>query len=418
MVKEMMQIGERARQAARDLARVSGAAKNRALAAMADGLERGAVALQRENEKDLRAGREKGLSAAMLDRLNLTEARIRQMAEGIRQVMALEDPVGEVVGMKPRPNGLLIGRMRVPLGVIGIIYESRPNVTADAAALAVKSGNAVILRGGSEALNSNRAIVAILAEGLSAAKLPQAAVQFVDTADRAAVSALLAMDRHVDVIIPRGGKGLIERVSAESRIPVIKHLDGICHTYIDAGADLDMAVALTLNGKMQRTGVCNATETLLVHTSMASVCLPVIGQKLQDAGCVMRCCPETLGHLARFGGIPAEESDWGTEYLDAILAIRMVASMEEAIDHIEKYGSRHTDTIVTQDHARALRFLREVDSSSVMVNASTRFSDGFEYGLGAEMGISTDKLHVRGPVGLEGLTTLKYIVLGTGQIRG
>ncbi|HIJ84005.1 MAG TPA: glutamate-5-semialdehyde dehydrogenase, partial [Magnetococcales bacterium] len=327
-VREMTQIGQRARSAARQLARVSGAAKNAALTAMADGLLRGAASLRQENAKDLHAGQEKGLSAAMLDRLNLTDARIKGMAEGIIQVVALEDPVGEITGMKPRPNGLLIGRMRVPLGVIGIIYESRPNVTADAAALAVKSGNAVILRGGSEALNSNRAIVQILVEGLEKAKLPQDAVQFVNTTDRAAVGALLSMDRYVDVIIPRGGKGLIERIIAESRIPVIKHLDGICHTYIDQDAHPDMAVTLTLNGKMQRTGVCNATETLLVHASMAASFLPVVGQKLKETGCVMRCCPESLRHLAPLGGIPATEADWDTEYLDAILAIRVVASLE------------------------------------------------------------------------------------------
>ncbi|MBF0422026.1 MAG: glutamate-5-semialdehyde dehydrogenase [Magnetococcales bacterium] len=415
---EMTQIGQRARQAARHLSRVSGAAKNRALTAMAEGLLRSMDDLKRENAKDLDGGRERGLSTAMLDRLHLTDARIQAMAEGIFQVVALEDPVGEVVGMKPRPNGLMVGRMRVPLGVIGIIYESRPNVTADAAALAVKSGNAVILRGGSEALNSNRAIVKVLVEGLKEATLPVEAVQFVNTTDRAAVGALLRLDEYVDVIIPRGGKGLIEKVIADSRIPVIKHLDGICHTYIDQDADLDMAITLTLNGKMQRTGVCNATETLLVHAAMASACLPILGQKLKEAGCLMRCCPETLKHLAPFGGVAATAEDWDTEYLDAILSIKVVASMEEAMDHIETHGSQHTETIVTQDHARAMRFLREVDSSSVMVNASTRFSDGFEYGLGAEMGISTDKLHVRGPVGLEGLTTLKYIVLGTGQTRG
>ncbi|MBF0145102.1 MAG: glutamate-5-semialdehyde dehydrogenase [Magnetococcales bacterium] len=416
--QEMTRMGQQARQAARQLARASGAAKNAALNAMTDGLIRNTLHLQRENEKDLLAGREKGLSAAMLDRLTLTNARIQGMAEGIAQVAALEDPVGEIIGMKPRPNGLMIGRMRVPLGVIGIIYESRPNVTADAAALSVKSGNAVILRGGSEAIHSNRAIAAILAEGLEMAQLPRSAVQLVQTPDRAAVGALLSMNQHVDVIIPRGGKGLIERIIAESHIPVIKHLHGICHTYIDQDADVDMAIKLTLNGKMQRTGVCNATETLLVHAAMADTCLPPIGQTLKEAGCVMRCCPETLKRLAPLGGIPATDEDWDTEYLDAILSIRVVASMDEAMDHIERHGSQHTDTIVTRDHARAMRFLREVDSSSVMVNASTRFSDGFEYGLGAEMGISTDRLHVRGPVGLEGLTTLKYIVLGAGQTRG
>ncbi|MBF0433806.1 MAG: glutamate-5-semialdehyde dehydrogenase [Magnetococcales bacterium] len=418
VIVEVTEMGKRARQAARELARMSGLAKNQALTAMAKELLDNKVDLQRENAKDLQAGREKGLSSAMLDRLNLTDARIHAMAEGISQVASLEDPVGEIVGMKPRPNGLLIGRMRVPLGVIGIIYESRPNVTADAAALAVKSGNAVILRGGSEALHSNRAIVHMLGHGLKQAQLPVDAVQFINTIDRAAVGALLSLDRYVDIIIPRGGKSLIERVIADSRIPVIKHLDGICHTYIDRDADLDMAVTLTLNGKMQRTGVCNATETLLVHAAMATDCLPRIGQKLQEAGCVMRCCPESLKHLQSWGGMAATAEDWDTEYLDAILSIKIVGSLEEAMDHIATHGSQHTDTIVTQNHERAMRFVREVDSSSVMVNASTRFSDGFEYGLGAEMGISTDKLHVRGPVGLEGLTTLKYIVFGAGQIRG
>ncbi|MBF0132922.1 MAG: glutamate-5-semialdehyde dehydrogenase [Magnetococcales bacterium] len=417
-VKEMTQIGQQARQAARHLVRASGTAKNAALSAMAQGLIQHSASLQQENEKDLRAGQEKGLSAAMLDRLTLTPSRIEAMAEGIHQVVALEDPVGAITEMKPRPNGLLIGRMRVPLGVIGIIYESRPNVTADAAALAVKSGNAVILRGGSEAIHSNRAIVSILVAGLQTAQLPRNAVQFVNTTDRAAVGALLRLDRYVDVIIPRGGKSLIQRVIAESHIPVIKHLDGICHTYVDEDANLDMAVALTLNGKMQRTGVCNATETLLVHTAMAANFLPVVGQKLTEKGCSLRCCPEALPYLAPLGGVLATEEDWDTEYLDAILSIRVVATMEAAMDHIQTHGSQHTDVIVTQNHERAMRFLKEVDSSSVMVNASSRFSDGFEYGLGAEMGISTDKLHVRGPVGLEGLTTLKYIVLGTGQTRG
>ncbi|MBF0110146.1 MAG: glutamate-5-semialdehyde dehydrogenase [Magnetococcales bacterium] len=417
-VGDMIQMGQQARQAARLLTRASGMAKNAALNAMAEGLRSQSGPLKRENDRDLQAAREKGLSAAMLDRLHLTDARIEAMATGITQVAALEDPVGEITEMKPRPNGLMVGRMRVPLGVIGVIYESRPNVTADAAALSVKSGNAIILRGGSEAIHSNRAIVALLAAGLIKAGLPPHAIQFIDTADRAAVGTLLSMNRYVDVIIPRGGKGLIERVMAESRIPVIKHLDGICHTYIDEEADRDMAIALTLNGKMQRTGVCNATETLLVHASLADSFLPEVGAKLKEAGCVMRCCAESLKRLAPLGGVPATEEDWDTEYLDAILSIRVVEDLEEAMDHIEHHGSQHTETIVTRNHDRAMRFLREVDSSSVMVNASTRFSDGFEYGLGAEMGISTDKLHVRGPVGLEGLTTLKYIVLGTGQTRG
>ncbi len=412
-------IAKEARNAARTMAGISGEKKNRALETMADLIIAQTAELQKENELDLAAAEQNGLTSAMIDRLRLTDARIQGMAEGLRQVAALPDPVGEITEMKPRPNGLQVGRMRVPLGVIGIIYESRPNVTADAAALCVKSGNAVILRGGSEARYSNRAIAAILARGLDEAGLPKAAVQFIDTTDRAAVGALLKCDEDVDVIIPRGGKGLIQRIIDDSRIPVIKHLDGICHTYIDKYADPQMAEELAFNGKMQRTGVCNATETLLVHEMVAEAFLPWIGRRLMDAGCEIRGC-ELTQELSgpEVPVVPATPEDWDTEYLEAIISIKVVESLDAAMAHIEAHSSRHTEVIVTEIHSRAMRFLREVDSSSVMVNASSRFSDGFEYGLGAEMGISTDKLHVRGPVGLEGLTSLKYVVLGEGQIRG
>ncbi len=409
-------MGQKARQASRKLALVDGAAKNRALLVLAERIVGQAQSLQAINKKDLDAARENGLTEAMIDRLRLTDDRIEGMAEGLRQVASLDDPVGEITEIKPRPNGMNVGRMRVPLGVIGIIYESRPNVTADAAALCIKSGNAVILRGGSEARHSNRAIAACLAAGLEAANLPGEAVQFIDTTDRAAVGALLRCDQYVDIIIPRGGKGLISRVMEESRIPVIKHLDGICHTYIDREADLVMGLDLAFNGNMQRTGVCNATETLLVHEAVAADFLPQICQRLRAANCEIRGC-ERSQQLAGVSIQAATAEDWDMEYLEAILAIRVLPSMEAAMDHIEAHSSRHTEVIVTRDHARAMRFLREVDSSAVMVNASSRFNDGFQFGLGAEMGISTDKLHVRGPVGLEGLTCLKYIVLGSGQLR-
>lgn len=417
-VELLEEIGRRARRAARVMAAVGGDARNRALQVMARRLVDDAEALKAANALDLEVAEANGLTPAMVDRLRLTDKAIAAMADGVREVAALPDPVGEITELKPRPNGMLVGRMRVPLGVIGIIYESRPNVTADAAALCVKSGNAVILRGGSESIHSNRAIAARLAEGLGEAGLPAEAVQFIDTPDRAAVGALLKCDRHVDVIIPRGGKGLIQRVMEESRIPVIKHLDGICHTYVDRFADLAMADDLTFNGKMQRTGVCNATETLLVHKSVAGAFLPVAARRLHQAGCELRGCDRTRSLLENVVPVvPATPEDWDTEHLDAILSVRVVESLDEALAHIEAHSSRHTETIVTRDHQRAMRFLREVDSSAVMVNASTRFNDGFQFGLGAEMGISTDKLHVRGPVGLEGLTCLKYIVLGEGQLR-
>ncbi|MEO5362492.1 MAG: glutamate-5-semialdehyde dehydrogenase [Magnetococcus sp. DMHC-8] len=415
---DVLAMARRARQAARQLAMADGQAKNRALQVMAAQLLHDAPRLQQENERDLQAAQASGLGAALIDRLRLTDGRIQAMAEGVRQVALLDDPVGEITSLKVRPNGMRVGRMRVPLGVIGVIYESRPNVTADAAALCVKSGNAVILRGGSEAYHSNRAIADCLLQGLRAASLPVEAVQYIDTTDRSAVGDLLRCDEFVDVIIPRGGKDLIARIVAESHIPVIKHLDGICHTYVDDEADLEMALALTLNGKMQRTGVCNATETLLVHQTVAHTFLPAVCQQLAAAGCELRVCPRTRALVQeRVTVVDARPEDWDTEYLDAILSIRVVASLTEALEHIETHSSRHTEVIVTRNHAHAMRFLREVDSSSVMVNASSRFSDGFEFGLGAEMGISTDKLHVRGPVGLEGLTTLKYIVLGDGQLR-
>ncbi|MBF0164871.1 MAG: glutamate-5-semialdehyde dehydrogenase [Magnetococcales bacterium] len=411
-------IGSQARAAARTLSASDGTARNRALEFMAQRLWEDRAALQEANALDLAQAEANGLPPAMIDRLRLTDKVIQSMADGVREVMALPDPVGEITEMRPRPNGMLVGRMRVPLGVIGIIYESRPNVTADAAALCVKSGNAVILRGGSEAWHSNRAIAARLALGLSAANLPAEAVQFIDTTDRAAVGALLKCDRYVDVIIPRGGKGLIQRVIEESHIPVIKHLDGICHTYVDRYADLTMAEELTFNGKMQRTGVCNATETLLVHEAVAESFLPAMAQRLVAAGCELRGCDRTRAILGTAVPVtPVTPEDYDTEHLAAILSVRVVPSLTEAIAHIAAHASQHTETIVTRDHPRAMRFLREVDSSAVMVNASTRFNDGFQFGLGAEMGISTDKLHVRGPVGLEGLTCLKYIVLGDGQLR-
>ncbi|MBF0143919.1 MAG: glutamate-5-semialdehyde dehydrogenase [Magnetococcales bacterium] len=412
------EMGSAARQAARALAWSSGESKNLALEAMARILLEQTGPLQTANALDLAVAQSKGLEAALIDRLRLTELRIREMAAGIRQVIALPDPVGAIENLSRRPNGMQVGRMRTPIGVIGIIYESRPNVTADAAALCVKSGNAVILRGGSEAYHSNRAIATCLAAGLAEAGLPAAAIQFVDTTDREAVGALLSLSQYVDVIIPRGGKELIKRVMQGTTIPVIKHLDGICHTYIDRDADLAMAAELTFNGKMQRTGVCNATETLLVHEAVAAAFLPPMARRLHEAGCELRGCDRTreiLGDTVPV--VVATPEDWDTEYLAAILSVRVVPTLTEALAHIEAHSSRHTEVIVTRDHARAMRFLREADSSAVMVNASSRFNDGFQFGLGAEMGISTDKLHVRGPVGLEGLTTLKYVVLGEGQLR-
>ncbi|ODC03958.1 glutamate-5-semialdehyde dehydrogenase [Terasakiispira papahanaumokuakeensis] len=411
----MRQLGEEARRASRLLTKLDTADKNRALMLTADILDAARETLVSANQRDLDAGRAKGLDAALLDRLALTPARIDSMIEGVRQVAALPDPVGEVTDLHRLNSGIEVGKMRVPLGVIGIIYESRPNVTVEAASLCLKSGNASILRGGSEAIESNRAIAACLKQGLVQAGLPESLVQVVETTDRAAVGELITMTEYVDVIVPRGGKSLIERVSREARVPVIKHLDGICHVYIDAMADDDKAIAIALNAKTHRYGTCNTMETLLVHETKAATILPQLAEAYAEHQVELRGCPRTLSILSQ--AKPATSEDWDTEYLAPILAIRVVADMNEAIEHINQHGSHHTDSIVTENYTLARRFLREVDSSSVMVNASTRFADGFEYGLGAEIGISTDKLHARGPVGLEGLTSQKYIVLGDGQVR-
>jgi glutamate-5-semialdehyde dehydrogenase len=411
----MRQVGEQARAASRVLARADSATKDRALAAAAAALRRDAARLLAANAEDVAEARANGLEPALLDRLALTPAGVEAMAEGLEQIARLPDPVGAITDLQQRPSGIRVGRMRVPLGVIGIIYESRPNVTADAAGLCLKSGNAAILRGGSEALRCNRAIAACMREGLAAAGLPQMAIQVVATADRAAVGELLSMNRYVDIIVPRGGKGLIERVMAESRIPMIKHLDGVCHVYIDDRADLGKAIRIADNAKTQRYGTCNTMETLLVAEGVASAVLPPLAKIYFDKGVELRGDEAARKLVPAIK--PASEDDWYAEYLAPILAVRVVRDIDQAMEHIAKYGSAHTDAIVTEDVAHAQRFLREVDSSSVMVNASTRFADGFEYGLGAEVGISTDKLHARGPVGLEGLTSQKYVVLGDGQIR-
>lgn len=411
----MQDIGRRAKAAARLLSRAETSAKNTALLAMAQALEESTAVLIGANEKDLQSGRDNGLDAAMLDRLTLNESRIAMMAEGLRQIAALADPVGEITDLKYQPSGIQVGKMRVPLGVIGIIYESRPNVTADSAGLCLKSGNAAILRGGSEAIHSNKAIAACIQTGLTRAGLSADGVQVIETTDRAAVGELIRMKEYVDVIVPRGGKGLIERISAEATVPVIKHLDGICHVYIDDKADFDKAIKVAYNAKTQRYGTCNTMETLLVADGIAERILPELGRKYQEAGVELRGCARSRDILP--GIKAATEEDWRTEYLAPILSIRVVAGLDEAIDHIQTYSSAHTDAIVTEDFTRARRFLREVDSGSVMVNASTRLADGFEYGLGAEIGISNDKLHVRGPVGLEGLTSQKFIVLGEGHVR-
>ncbi|MGD2082968.1 MAG: glutamate-5-semialdehyde dehydrogenase [Chromatiales bacterium] len=408
-------LGGRARAASRALAAAATAEKDGALLAVARELEAGREALAAANRRDLEAGAAAGLEPALLDRLELTSARIDAMIEGLQQIAALPDPVGEMFDLRYRPSGIQVGRMRVPLGVVGIIYESRPNVTADAAALCLKSGNAALLRGGSEAFHSNQAIAACIHRGLEAAALPADAVQVVGTTDRAAVGAMIAMPEYVDVIIPRGGKGLIERISRDARVPVIKHLDGVCHVFIDDEADLEKAMQVAFNAKTQRYGTCNTMETLLVAEGVAEDVLPELGRMLQEKGVELRGC-ETTRRLVP-GTNPAAEEDWAAEYLAPILAVRVVKDIDEAIDHITRYGSQHTDSIVTESFTRARRFLREVDSSSVMVNASTRFADGFEYGLGAEIGISTDKFHARGPVGLEGLTSVKFVVLGDGHVR-
>ena len=411
----MLAIGKAARAASRAMAVADSHAKNTALTAMATAIEHAAKVLLHENARDVEAAKAKKLDVAAIDRLTLTPARIAAMADGLRQIAALPDPVGEITGLKYRPTGIQVGQMRVPLGVVGIIYESRPNVTADAAGLCLKSGNAAILRGGSEALHSNQAIAACVHTGLKAAGLPETAVQVIETTDRAAVGELITMHEYVDIIVPRGGKGLIERLMQESRIPMIKHLHGVCHVYIDEAADFDKALRIADNAKTQRLGTCNTMETLLVARGIADKILPPLCKIYADKKIELR------GDDAARKIVPgmkiATEDDWYTEYLDAILSIRIVDGLDAAIDHITRYGSQHTDAIVTEDISRARRFLREVDSSSVMVNASTRFADGYEYGLGAEIGISTDKLHARGPVGLEGLTSLKYVVIGDGQVR-
>jgi glutamate-5-semialdehyde dehydrogenase len=415
-VKEYMQgVGKTARAASRLMALADTATKNRALTEIASSLQNETALLLAANARDVAAARANGMDSASLDRLTLTEKTVHGMAEGLLQIAQLPDLIGAISDMNYRPSGIQVGKMRVPLGVIGIIYESRPNVTADAAGLCLKSGNAAILRGGSEAIHSNQAIAACVHAGLRIAGLPETAVQVVTTTDRAAVGELITMKEYVDVIVPRGGKGLIERISAEARIPVIKHLHGVCHVYIDDEADLDMAIRIADNAKTHRYGVCNAMETLLVAEGIAARILPRLSRIYLDKNVELRG-DETARSLVAQMKVASEE-DWHTEYLEPILAVRVVSGLDEAIAHIATYGSQHTDSIVTENYTRAMRFLREVDSSSVMVNASTRFADGFEYGLGAEIGISTDKIHARGPVGLEGLTSQKYIVLGSGQIR-
>jgi glutamate-5-semialdehyde dehydrogenase len=411
----MHDVGRRARAAARAVARADTKTKNRALKEMATAIERSRRRLLEANALDVAEARRQQLEPAMIDRLTLTSAVIAAMADGLRQIAALPDPVGEITASRKRPSGIRVARMRVPIGVVAIIYESRPNVTADAAGLCIKSGNAAILRGGSEALHSNQAIGACVHAGLSAAGLPEAAVQVIETADRAAVGELITMQDAVDVVVPRGGKNLIARLMRESRIPMIKHLHGVCHTYIDDKADLKKAIRIADNAKTQRLGTCNTMETLLVARGIADRVLPPLSKIYRDKGIELRGDEASRKIVPDMK--PATEEDWYTEYLDAILSVRVVKDMDEAIEHIALYGSQHTDAIVTQDKTRAKRFLREVDSSSVMVNASTRFADGYEYGLGAEVGISTDKLHARGPVGLEGLTSLKWVVFGNGQIR-
>jgi glutamate-5-semialdehyde dehydrogenase len=414
--KTVKKIAEDALNASRRLSRISANEKNAVLLRMADELDKRRDVLLAENNRDVTGAREKGLSAAMIDRLTMKDATIESMALGLREVAALPDPVGKVTSMWRRPNGLLVGRMRIPLGVIGIIYESRPNVTVDASALCLKSGNAVILRGGSEAIHSNLAIAAVLQDVLRESPLPDKAVQVIPLTDREAVSAMLQLDEHIDLIIPRGGEDLIRAVVAQSKIPVIKHYKGVCHIFVDATADLDMAVNICVNAKVQRPGVCNALETLLVHEAIAPAFLPKAAEGLQKAGVLLRGCEKTRKILNPIDA--AVEEDWYAEYLDLILSVKIVASIDDAIAHIEKYGSLHTESIITKDYANAQRFLNEVNSSTVAVNASTRFSDGFELGLGAEIGISTTKLHAFGPMGLEELTTSKFIIYGNGQVRG
>ena len=412
MIEEM---GKNAKDAARHLKRVDRTKKDVALERMAHKLTQRQESIRRENQKDLSAAREKGLTSAMMDRLTLDDKTIQSMADGLMEVAALPDPVGEVIGMWKRPNGLVVGRVRIPLGVIGFIYESRPNVTVDAASLCLKSGNAVILKGGSEAIHSNLILGDILREALEEADLPQKAIQVIPTTDREAVGILLSLEDHVDIIIPRGGEGLIRFVTANSRIPVLKHYKGVCHIYVDESADLGIANDVCFNAKVQRPGVCNAMESMLVHKRVAGDFLPPMVKRLQEAGVEIRGCPETLGLIP--DAIPADESDWYAEFLDLIVSVKIVSSMDEALDHIDKYGSNHTEAIITKDYNRSQRFLTEVDSSVVLVNASTRFNDGNQLGLGAEIGINTSKLHAFGPMGLEELTTTKFIVYGDGQVR-
>ena len=418
-IQEYMQdVGTRARAASRAMARADSATRNRALSLIAAAIVRDADLLRAANQRDLDAAASAGLAPAMLDRLTLSDAAIATMVEGLTQIVALADPIGEISNMKFRPTGIQVGQMRVPLGVIGIIYEARPNVTVDAAGLCIKSGNATILRGGSEAIHCNRALAKLVAEGLAGAGLPEDAVQVVDTTDRAAVGALITMPEYVDVIVPRGGKGLIARLMEEATVPMIKHLDGICHVYIDAKADIAKALDIGFNAKCHRYGTCNTMETLLVARAIAPTVLPQLAERYLTKQVELRADPEALAILQGYPHLEAAtEEDWRTEYLAAILSVKVVDGIDEAMDHINRYSSKHTESIITEDYSDALRFLREVDSASVMVNASTRFADGFEYGLGAEIGISNDKLHARGPVGLEGLTSLKYVVFGHGEVR-
>jgi glutamate-5-semialdehyde dehydrogenase len=414
----MHTLGRKARAASRAMARADGATRNRALLLIAEAIERDAALLSAANQLDLDAARGAGLAPALLDRLALSPSAISTMVEGLRQIASLPDPIGEISNMKSRPSGIQVGQMRVPLGVIGIIYEARPNVTVDAAGLCIKSGNAAILRGGSEAIHCNRALAKLVTEGLSQAGLPLEAVQVVDTVDRAAVGAMITMPQYVDVIVPRGGKGLIARLIEEATVPMIKHLDGICHVYIDDKADLAKALPIAFNAKCHRYGTCNTMETLLVARSVAPSVLPQLAELYKTKEVELRADEEARAILAGYPHLSAAvEEDWSTEYLAPILAVKIVAGIDEAMDHIDRYSSKHTEAIITEDYSAALRFLREVDSASVMVNASTRFADGFEYGLGAEIGISNDKLHARGPVGLEGLTSLKYVVFGHGEVR-
>jgi len=414
----MNDLGARARAASRAMAKADTAAKNLALSLIAAAIRRDAAALRAANELDLAAAKASGMEAAMLDRLTLSEKAIATMAEGLEQIVSLADPIGEISNMKYRPTGIQVGQMRVPLGVIGIIYEARPNVTVDAAGLCIKSGNATILRGGSEAIHCNQALAKLVKEGLAGAGLPADAVQIVETTDRAAVGELITMPQYVDVIVPRGGKGLIARLMQEATVPMIKHLDGICHVYIDDKADLQKALDVAFNAKCHRYGTCNTMETLLVAERIAAQVLPPLAKLYEAKQVELRCDPAATAILAGYPYLAqATEEDWSTEYLAPVLAVKVVADIDAAMTHINDYSSKHTEAIITEDYSRALRFLREVDSASVMVNASTRFADGFEYGLGAEIGISNDKLHARGPVGLEGLTSLKYVVFGHGEVR-